>query len=265
MKQIGVFFKKWWLLLAIIVVIGALVLFNMVGYRVGPGLSIVRVGTLVITDLPENASIYVDEAYNRRVTGGIARVSLLPGSHTVIVSVDGYYPWSELVEITSDAETTERPIIIPTKTNAVELEGEAVTAARTKINTTRLPSAFAPLSMEGGCAQISVSGNRILATPTTTPECVPPPYLCVDGSCEATVVFAPLEPIHTVLPYPGRSDALIVGVKQRLFVLEIDPRYPGFFAELVRGGKDTITPRAATSTDHSLVTIVGEKVYGISL
>ena len=265
MKRVGVFFKKWWLLVAILAVIAAVFVFNLAGYRVGPGLSIVRVGTLVITDLPEGASIYVDEAYNRRTSGGMARVTLLPGSHTVIVSVDGYYPWSELVEITSDTESTERPIIIPTKTNAVELEGDAVAAARTKINTTRLPSALAPLSMEGGCALVSVSGNRILATPTTTPECAPPPYLCIDGSCEATVVFAPLEPLHTVLPYPGRTDALIVGVKQRLFVLELDPRHPGFFAELVRGGSAAITPRAATSSEHSLVTVVGEKFYGISL
>lgn len=241
----------------IVAIFAVIVIFHMSGFRIGPGVSIVRVGTLVVTDLPEGASIYVDDSYNRR-TSGSAKITLIPGSHHVIVSVDGHQPWSELVAIESDTETKVRPLVVPTRMNIEEIEDKDGLA---KVTATKLPTVAAPLTMAGGCALVSVSGNRIIADATTTPGCTPPPYLCSEGSCGPTVIFSPLEPMHSVISYPGRDDALIVSVGRTLFVLELDPREPGYFAPLVRG----TNPKAAPWDEDSIVVLVGPDLFLITL
>lgn len=252
MKKVGVFFKKWWLLLAIIVVIATIIVFHLLGYRIGPGVSIVRVGTLVLDGLPAGASIYVDEVYNRKTAGGEARISMLPGNHTLAVSQDGDYPWYEVVTIVSDTETLETPVFVHNKSEVRKLAGDEVAGASKLVSAAKLPTLGAPLSMEKGCANVYVAGNRIIAEAGT--DCTPPPYLCSeDGTCGPTVVFAPVEPLNTLLAYPGRDDMMIVSVGHSLFVLELDPRTPQFFAPILKGDK----PRAATLPDGSLIVYSG--------
>lgn len=260
-KQKHSFLKRWWLLITIVVVVTAIVLFFLTGFRVGPGLTIVRVGTLVLEDVPSGASVYVDEAYNRVSAGGVVRIAMLPGSHVVIISATGAQPWNELVTIASDTETIARPVIVPVKVTVRTVASEDTATAAATVSKAKLPTLQAPLTLAGGCALVYVSGKNIVAEASTTATCTPPPYLCVEEGCGPTAIMTPVEKINAVLPYPGRDDVLVISVGQTLFVLELDPRAPQFFAPILRG----TNPRAAPWSDGSVVVYSDQKLYVVDL
>lgn len=260
-RQKDSFLKQWWLLITIIVVVTAIVLFFLTGFRIGPGVSIVRVGTLVLEEVPAGASVYVDEAYNRVSAGGVVRIDMLPGSHVVIVSASGAQPWNELITIVSDTETIARPVIVPVKVTVASIPAEDTAKAAAVVSKTKLPTLQAPLTLAGGCALVYVSGKNIVAEASTTATCTPPPYLCVEAGCSPTAIMTPVEKINAVMPYPGRDDVLVISVGQTLFVLELDPRAPQFFAPLLRG----TNPRAAPWSDSSVVVYSDQKLYLVNL
>ncbi len=260
-RQKHSFLQRWWLLITIVVVVTAIVLFFLTGFRIGPGVSIVRVGTLVLEDVPAGASVYVDEAYSRLSAGGSVRIAMLPGSHVVIVSAEGAQPWNELVAIDPDTETIARPIIVPVKVTVMAVPAEDTAKAAAVVSKTKLPTLQAPLTLSGGCALVYVSGKNIVAEASTTATCTPPPYLCVEEDCGPTAIMTPVEHINAVLPYPGRDDALVISVGQTLFVLELDPRAPQFFAPLLRG----TNPRVAPWSENSIVVYSDQKLYLLDL
>jgi hypothetical protein len=220
------------------------------GYRPGAGFTFVRTGTLVLTGLPTGATVYADETKRATAKSGDVRLSLVPGSHTIIVDAAGNNPWNELVNIDSQAETSVAPLIVPLKVTRTFIPEADRAAAEAKIAGYALPSDQHPLVMAGGCANVMVSENRIVAAAATTTGCVPPPYLCVGGTCATTVVFCTRATQHYVLPFPGRNDTLIVAYGDTLAVLELNPLKPQFFAPLIQGG---VAPVAAPYDDKHIV------------
>ncbi len=218
------------------------------GYRPGPSLTFVRVGTLVLTNVPVGGTVYADETKRTVSTGKDIRLTLVPGSHSIIIDVKGNNPWSDTVNIAPRTDTTVSPINVPLTVQRTLLQGADAMKAQSAIAAYALPSDAKPLAMAGGCVNVSVANNRVLATMATSTSCTPVPYLCVGGSCATTVVFAPVTPLRSVLPYPGREDALIVAYGTNVAVLELNPLKPQFFAPLLQGGvAPVIAPWDASS------------------
>jgi hypothetical protein len=237
--------KKYVILLAVLGVILLISLLYVAGFRLGEG-GIVRVGTLHLANVPENAEVYVDMSL-AGVGPKAADLLLTPGAHQIIVSADGAHPWNELVTVVSDAVVEADPLIIPAllSGNAPEIgrEGEAATA----LALSRLPSTYAPLTSDDLCLNISVSGSRIIGTKKD--GCTPPPYLCTEDAteCLPIVIFESIEPVRNVLLYPGRADTLIVTSGSLAYALEIDPREPRFFAPLAKAPNIRIAPWSESS------------------
>ncbi len=225
------------LLLALLVVLFGIT--YALGYRPGPDLTFVRVGTLTLSGMPKGSIVYVDQTKRATSIGKDVKLALEPGSHSVIADMPGDYPWSDVVTITTRADTKASPIIVPM--SVVRTPVPDTTTANTVLSTYKLPDAANPIIMENGCAIVSVENNRVLASPATATGCTPPPFLCIGGTCATTVVFAPIAPLRAVLPYPGRQDAVIVSYGSTLAVLELNPLKPQFFAPLLQG----IQPAAA--------------------
>jgi len=207
----------------------------LLGYRPGPGLTFVRAGTLVLSNVPAGAVVYADETKRASSSGGDVRIALVPGNHSIIVDSAGNNPWSDLVNITARIDTNITPVFVPLKYTRLTLEPEDSTKAGAALAAYTLPAQQQALSMENGCANVYVSQNRVVASVASTTGCVPPAYLCVGGTCATTVIFAPVAQLRSVLPYPGRQDTLIVAYGDTLAVLELNPLKPQFFAPLVRG------------------------------
>ena len=178
--------------------------------------------------------------------------------HSVIVDVPNNNPWNEVVTIEAGMTTTVNPLIVPVTVSRVNIAQEVPPPPASAY---ALPTAQQPLLLENGCASISVSQNRIIATAATTTGCVAPTYLCVGGTCAPTVVFAPITPLRSVLPFPGRQDAVIAAYGDTVAVIELNPLRPQFFAPLLRGQ----APRAAIGADGSLVVTDRQKTFTLEL
>lgn len=259
--------KSYWLLIVVVVIIVAVSGSYFAGYRFDAA-GITRVGTVSMSGLPEGTNVYIDASRKVRVTGGKVSLPLSPGTHNVIVESKDNEPWNEIFTVAPAADTALSPILVPVTPGKALVIGADIQKALTLMRSP-LPTKAKPLVLDSGCALVYVSGSRIIAEGTTTPSCTPPPYLaCADissenptGACAPTIIFSPAGPIHAVLPFPGRSDALVVAAGNIGSTVELDPREPQFYAPFFRGA---ITG-GASWTDHSIVLTNGTEVLEISL
>lgn len=247
--------KAYWLLVLILVALGVVAGGYFAGYRLD-GAGIAKVGTLTLTGLPEKTAIYIDAARRVRAAGGEAVIPLTPGTHSVIVDSAGNDPWNEIVSITSAADTRIAPLLVSASIAKTSIVGADAQKAMALARATTLPTKAKPLTLVNGCALIYASGGRVIAEATTSPSCAAvPPYLsCApassenpSGTCAPTLIFTPSAALSAVIPFPGREDALIVWAGKLVYVVEIDPREPQFFAPIFRGAVTGIAPWSASS------------------
>jgi hypothetical protein len=256
--------KRYLLLIIAVVFILLLAIPYALGYRIGPGVKLERVGTLELTGLPKGASVYVDQSLQKTTTkAGNLNTELVGGSHSVIVSVPGDYPWNTIVAITSHKTTTMNPIFVGETPIATLLSGTDRDAALAGIASTTLPTEAKPLLLANGCAAVYVADNQLLAEATTTSGCTTPPaYLCDNaGTCSPTIIFSPVSPLTFVAKYPYRQDALVVQIDNVLYAIALDPRTPQFFAPILTATQ----PIIGTLPDGTVVVHNGSSVFRITL
>ncbi|HVW71547.1 MAG TPA: PEGA domain-containing protein [Candidatus Paceibacterota bacterium] len=238
--------KRHWLLLLVMLFVAALLCGYAAGFRPGPGLTVVRVGTLEVAGIPPGTTVYTDLA-SRGMAGAAAfTVPLVPGTHTVIISAPNDEPFERTVSITSNQTTVLSPILVPQKPTPLVLDGDAAATANTSIAKAIMPTQTSPLAI--GCASVYVLDNRVIAAPaTSTPECAAPPeYMCTNDSCAPTLAYAPTTPIRSVIPFPGRTDAVIVATGPSVNVVGLDPRYPQYFAPVIKATSPAIGEASTT-------------------
>lgn len=261
-KWYATFMKHWWFVitLSLLVVISVGTLYAQ-GYRIGPNISLVKTRTLTITDLPKGASIFVDYTPRGKSNGDTAHIELVPGNHTLLVSAQNYSPWTKIFTMSEDTNSTVRALMVPKALSGTLLSGSAAQKARKIIAKAILPSNKKPLLLAGGCALVSVLDNKIIATPTTTPTCAPPPYFCVNNSCAKTIILSPSHKILSLVAYPNRGDALIALIGKNIYAFSLDPRAPRTFVSILHG----ISPRMAIRSDGVVVVEDQSSVYTLSL
>jgi hypothetical protein len=245
------YIKRHILVILVVLFVALLAMGYLLGYRPGPSFTFVRAGTLVLSNVPTGASVYADETKRAVGHGGDVRIALVPGTHSIIVDAKGNNPWSDAILVDAAKETIVHPILIPLVVQRQNIPVDDRSRASAALAAYVLPDAKHPLALEGGCATVYVEDNRLVADATTTaPGCsTPPSYLCVGGTCATTVLFAPRTELRSVLPFPGRQDAVIVAYGNTLAVLELNPLSPQYFAPLLVG----VLPTAAVWTPQSIV------------
>jgi len=260
--------KSHWTLTVLIALILALLGgVYLAGYRVGPGLSLVKTRELTINDLYPGTTIYADLTPRGTVASSSSSFSLTltPGQHSILVNAGGYNPWEGLVTVPEDADVRVSAFlipIVPETVKPVELAGTDATNALKTISATQLPTEASPLSLLGGCASVYVSSNRVLAVGTTSPACAAVPYLSVsEGSSTPTVIFSPVDTMRSVVAYPERSDALVVAVGTQIYAIALDPRTPQTFAKLISGA----APMLAEGSDGTVVIEDAGHAYSLKL
>lgn len=248
------------ILIACVLVIALATTFGYaLGYRLAPGPSILKAHALTVTGLPDGTIVYVDSGRSARAANGRVSLLLTGGTHTLIAEADGYWPWNELVPVkNADVSVSALMARVPAKGGAPSLSalaGAQAEAAKTAFASARLPTADAPLLLAGGCAKTYVSDNRIIADPVFgVASCAPPAYLCESSlasegvtalsasACSPTVIFAPVDTLRSVVPFPGRDDALLVAIGGAVYALELDPLDPRYFAPVYAGNAPVIAP-----------------------
>jgi hypothetical protein len=242
---------------AIVLVLGAI---YVSGYRLGPGLTIARLGAVELDNIPQGSQVFVDYGLRGTSAGTSFTAAVMPGTHSIIVNAPDAYPWEEIAAVGASRLDVLAPVIVRKAVLRLPLSGDAAKAAKAAIASTTLPTAAAPLPM--GCAKVYVDANRVMAdAATTTPGCGELPYACTGGTCAPTIVYAPAAAVTAVLPYPGNDAALVIAVGDHLYALEIDPRTPQFFAPLVDG----INLKAGVETGGRIVILDDERAYALGL
>jgi hypothetical protein len=221
---------------------------------------LVRAGTLVLTGIPNGGTVYADQTKRAVSNGHDVRIALEPGSHSIIVDVKGDYPWSDVANVSARTDTKVSPIEVPLTVTRTPVTQDQGNTANSLLASYQLPDEQHPLVMENGTADVYVLQNRVVASPATATGATPPAYLCVGGSCATTVIFAPIAPLRAVLPYPGRTDAIIVSYSDTLAVLELNPLKPQFFAPLLQG----IQPAAVVFDAHDIAVRDAGKTFLIA-
>ncbi len=229
--------------------LGVVVLLYVLGFRIGSNGAFVRAGTIVLQDLPKDTEVYTDQNRAGTVRSGSTRLTLTPGTHSLIVTAPDSQPWSELVLVGEGETTFVEPLLIPLTLKERLLSEERQEEGKQALATQTLPTKAAPLLLQGGCAVVYVSGNRVIAEEGTGEACTAPPYLCSGEAegCLPTVIFEPGDALRSVIPFPNRNDALILASGNVVYVLELDPREPRFFAPLAKGKDLRIAPWSDTS------------------
>ena len=253
--------KKHLLVIIAIVIILLLAIPYLLGYRVGSGLHIERVGTLVLNNLPAGTSVYIDRSLHGTLKkAGNMHVELIGGDHAVIVSAPNDNPWTALVPIVSGKETVQQPIFVGLRPEATPLTDADRDTALSAIASTTLPTQSNPLKL-GGCVEVYIENNQILASAIQSPGCTPPPYLCPGGTCEPTIVYSPAPPITSLFVYPNRQDALVLQLEDTLYALSLDPRTPQFFVPILTGTQ----PILGALPDGTIVVHTFAAVYTLTI
>lgn len=253
--------RRYSILIAITVALAALFMLYGAGYRVGPSLTLVRAGDVVLEGLPQRATVYADETRRATSSGGDVRVRLTPGNHSIIVDMPGGYPWNDVVFVEAGSKAVVRPINVPREPVKRRLTPEETARAQALLRTYALPTPAHPLALGDGCVSIAVSGKNVLATGTTTPPCAPPSFLCAEGACEPILVFPPAAAPRAIVPLPGHDDAFVMSYGNLVAVIEVDPRAPQFFAPLLEGEPAVALPWG----EHSLLLATMEGFFELTL
>ncbi len=234
----------------------------MSGYRIGPGLVLTKEQQIIITNLPNNAQVFLDYAPRGIAHNHTLTLSLVPGNHTILASAKTYWPWKHFIVVPENKSITVRAFLIPQVPKGIILTSIKKDNAEKKIDATVLPNNTHPLNFINKCISLTVSRNQIIATPIEkSSSCTPPSYLCIDNTCKPTVVFSSAQKISGVIPYPGRNDAIIISIGKNIYALSIDPRSPRTFAPLLKG----IAPKIASGENETLLVRDEKTVYQLTL
>ncbi len=257
LKLLADFGKRFWPWILAFTLSALIIWVYLSGWRLGTDPIVYRNGAIVFNTLPPGSTIYIDDARRHTgVTGG-ADTHVKEGRHTVIIDAPGFQPWNEMVEVTKNTNVVLNPILVPKIPVSNEIpEKDSMLMRALKSN---LPTADSRLDLKDSCVSVYESFGRLIAAPME--GCTPPAYLCSEDGCAPTVIYAPKDRIRTVTNYRGRSDALLIASGTGVYVLEIDPHSPQFFAPLYQG----IAPRVVNLSPLKITIIDQDKTFVISL
>ncbi len=232
------------------------------GYRLGPGLVLTKEQQVILTGIPNDASVFSDYALDKNIRNNTIIISLVPGNHTLLVSAKGYWPWKYMVTVPENKSVTVRAFLIPRIPKGKILSGTERATAEKKLKASVSLNNNKRLLLADACMSLSVSNNQIIATPLSgSVSCTPPPYLCLNNTCAPTIIFSSRNKIIQFMTYPGRNDAILLEIGNTVYALSIDPRSPRTFAPLLKGIKPVIAP----GKNNTLLVQDEKTVYQLTL
>jgi hypothetical protein len=234
-------------LLIIVVLILSILFGFLLGYRLGPGLSIVKIGSVTLTDLPPGTTIYVNEVLSETPKTSEATIALLPGTHSFLLGFDSYYPWAELITVPSGGKLSVRPIFIAHSADETTLHDADRDSAERAIDTLALPTKDSPLLVYDGCVGVYVETGNLFAAPVDDASCEPLQFLCYEEDCATAVLPSENEAVRAVIRHPTREDTVIVALGKAIYAVEVDSRSPQYVAPILRESFPEIAPWSETS------------------
>lgn len=196
-----------------------------VGYRVSSSLKVGKAGKLTMTVPLAQTSIFIDQDQRIDTTkeNEPVYVSLSPGLHQIIVSGNGYFPWTKEVTIPSGGAVTLSPIFVAQNTSGsiITKNDPEYEKIKKDIALNKLPTRTSPITSFDASTALWVENNAILVkTPTAT-----------------TTVIQPDTEIRNVSFYKNRSDVVIFSTNSTIYAIEVNGDGTQNFMPIYKGTK----------------------------
>ena len=206
---------------------GILLILVMVGYVRGYKPTdiflIGKSGTLTL-DLPlSETNVFIDEEKKLTTTQDNEPVEFLlsPKRHSVIISRDGYYPWTKEIVIPSKGIVKLSPIFITINTSGqiITKNDPEYTKLRRTVIEAPVPTKDKPKISKDGSAVLWMDDNEIIVTIAST----------------TYSVIQPDTAIRSVDFYRDRGDVVIFSTSNAIYAIEIDKAGKQNFMPIYKG------------------------------
>lgn len=214
------------------------IFFYKIGYRIGPGISIGKVGVVNINVPFKETNIFVDgkNKFSSSKENDVLNIKLSPGKYSVIVSKEGYFPWNKDLYVKSNDKISISPIFVsknPSGEIINEIDPE-YWKIKNLIEQNKLPTKNSPIISSDGKTKVWIESNSIMSE--------------MDGKIKT--VITPEFAIKNISFYKNRSDAIIFSSADSVNMIEIDSENFQNFMPIYKGN----SPRFV-ETDQNFIYI----------
>lgn len=204
-----------------------LVVFYLLGYRFGPGVSIIRTGSIVVEVPKAGTKVYLDTKKRKTTTQPREEVRfsyLSPEDHLVIAAKDGYYPWTKALKVRESKVSRLRPFLVPSNPSGFIITGEDPEYEKILSLTSgnALPSRLTKKTSADGKMAVWFENGGIRAEWLGAEENIPGEF-CSGDTCDREIEAVTLsQNPRNIDFYPGRNDVLIIAGGENIFAVDID-------------------------------------------
>ncbi len=196
-----------------------------IGYRITSTMGIGKIGQVTMTLPLPKTSIFIDQDQKIDTTkeNEPVDVSLSPGSHQIIISGNGYFPWTKNITVPSGGTVTLSPIFIAQNTSGSIITNKDPEYGKIKsdIAANKLPTLVHPILSSDNTTTLWVENNAILVkTPTAT-----------------TTVIQPDTEIKNVSFYKNRNDVVMFSTNNTIYAIEVSSNGTQNFMPIYKGTK----------------------------
>lgn len=277
------FTKIYLTLWAICVLVGfvAFIMYKQ-GFRLIKGFETVRVGSVLLSSNEKDLQIFLDNRERKAIVRGdkIIISNIIPGTHTLLVSKAGFWPWTKIVEISSNQSRDAFAFLFPMA--GVTLEKIANTSTEYKdiknqLGVLKLPLTYNPVNEETGAlpqaewvkenvlnpifssdknSALFVGDNTIYISWVADEN--PPAQFCDKEACQRIfpVTFS-TSPVKSVSFFKDRSDIVLFSAGNSIYAIEADHKGTQNFEPIFRG----LDPIFTTLPDGTIYVKDGETIF----
>jgi hypothetical protein len=238
------------------------VLFYTAGYRWNSNFQLYKTGGLYVSSPLSSSQIFVNDKLEKETNilqSGLFLQGLKPGKYSILITKEGYWPWSKNLQIKTQFVTEARAMLMPKepkgtillRENYSPLEVSKYDEILKSLNDLRQPLKKRATAEEKEARYSRLTSNQKeklwwdpkanklwvdwLADPASLPY-----YFCDDTSCKEIMLVLDSEfQIKNADFYPKRKDIVIAAVQNGIYAIEIDGR-GGRLLQPIYKGKDPI-------------------------
>ncbi len=238
---------------AIVLVISAFLFFN--GYRFGGGF-IQGPGVISVLVPEKGSTVFLDDSektLTSKDNQSISLSSLSAGSHSILVSKNGFWPWKKDILVSPGVMLTVKPFLINKELSPVLIPGDdpEYYSIEALIKKNTLPTEGPAKTSSDQTIAISLENNVIFAewlgSSSETPS-----YFCQAGVCKKQLkVLTSKNTVRSTSFYKDRSDVILVALGDSISAIELDSRGTQNFQPVYKGQ----SPSFAESLDKKSIFI----------
>lgn len=181
-------------------------------------------GEISITPPNGTAAVYIDRDSVSPITSTTSpsTYEVSPGSRQLLIARDGYWPWSQQIDVSVGETTQIQPFLIEKTGRHVLQTTSTITNALQNAQSETVLNADEPLLSPNGDIRVFVdSETNIIAQWTGSTSTAPDFFDCYEGTCGVSVFNQ--APIKQIAFYPDRNDVIFFAAEKGVYAIEINP------------------------------------------